>query len=111
MNLDGSREELRERMVTASWSGAAAVPEEFTLKAYPNPFNPTTTIEFTMPEAGNVSLAIFDNTGRVVETMTRAANAGTVTFEWNAEGRTSGTYFARVSSSGVNRVVPLVLLK
>ncbi len=111
VNLDGSREELRERMVTASWSGAAAVPDEFTLKAYPNPFNPMTTIEFTMPEAGNVSLKIFDNTGRVVETMTRAANAGTVSFEWNAEGRTSGTYFARVASSGVNRVVPLVLLK
>lgn len=111
VNLNGEREELRDRMVTASWSGAAAVPEVFALKAYPNPFNPTTTIEFTMPEAGNVSLSIFDNNGRLVEMTTRAANAGTVSFEWNAEGRTSGTYFARVMSSGVSKVVPLVLLK
>ncbi len=111
VNLDGSRDELRERTVTASWNGISAVPEEFTLKAYPNPFNPTTTIEFTMPEAGNVSLTIFDNTGRLVEQMTRSANAGTVKFEWNAEGKTSGTYFAKVSSSGVSKVVSLVLLK
>ncbi len=111
VNLDGSREELRERMVTASWSGAAALPEEFTLKAYPNPFNPTTTIEFTMPEAGNVSLKIFDNTGRVVETMTRAADAGTVTFEWNASGKTSGVYYARVEALGVAKARMLILLK
>lgn len=111
IDVNGSREEMRDRMVTASWNSDAALPEEFALRAYPNPFNPTTTIEFTLAEAGNVTLTIFDNTGRLVETITRAANAGTVSFEWNADGRTSGTYFARVSAGEVERVVPLVLLK
>ncbi|MBK6764844.1 MAG: T9SS type A sorting domain-containing protein [bacterium] len=111
VDVNGAREELRDRMVTASWHEGAAIPEEFTLRAYPNPFNPTTTIEFTLSEAGQVTLAIFDNTGRTIETLARAANAGTVRFEWNAEGRSSGTYFARVSAAGGSRVVPLVLLK
>lgn len=111
VDVNGSREELRDRMVIASWDGETALPAEFTLRAYPNPFNPTTTIEFTLAEAGNVTLTIFDNTGRLVETMTRVANAGTVNFEWNAEGKTSGTYFAQVSAGGVERVVSLVLLK
>ncbi|MBL0062296.1 MAG: T9SS type A sorting domain-containing protein [bacterium] len=64
-----------------------------------------------MPEAGNVSLTIFDNTGRLVETMTRAANAGTVTFEWKAEGKTSGVYYARVEALEVAKARKLILLK
>jgi hypothetical protein len=44
----------------------ANVPSVFALSAYPNPFNPTTQIEFDTPRPGNVRLAIFDLLGREV---------------------------------------------
>jgi len=109
VDLNGAREELRT--VEGSWSATAALPTEFTMSAYPNPFNPSTTIEFTLPEAGNVTLSIWDNTGRMVESREFAANAGTSSYEWNAAGLPSGAYFARVNAAGELRVVQLVLLK
>ena len=48
----------------------AETPAEYSLKAaYPNPFNPTTTIEYNVEIAGNVNIAIFDITGREVKTL------------------------------------------
>ncbi|MCB1060731.1 MAG: T9SS type A sorting domain-containing protein [Calditrichaeota bacterium] len=111
VDVGGAREEFRERMATASWYGNGEIPSEFGLTAYPNPFNPSTTIEFQLPEAGSVVVSIFDNTGRIVERMERAADAGEVRFDWNAKGKTSGVYFAQVRAGKFVRTVPLVLLK
>ncbi|MEK0338461.1 MAG: T9SS type A sorting domain-containing protein, partial [Nitrosopumilus sp.] len=44
------------------------IPEKFALHhPYPNPFNPTTTIEFSLPNSGLVSLNVYDILGRKVE--------------------------------------------
>ncbi|MBK8129716.1 MAG: T9SS type A sorting domain-containing protein [bacterium] len=111
VHVNGQREELRERLVTATWSGAELLPQDFAVRAYPNPFNPATTIEFTLPEAGAVELSIWDNNGRLLETLTRTAAAGVVRFDWDAAGFATGSYFARVRAAGLNRVVPLVLVR
>ena len=52
---------------------------------HPNPFNPSTTISFAVPEnAGQVSLAIFDVSGRLVRTLESSSlPAGTYTRDWN----------------------------
>jgi len=78
----------------ANWNNE--VPAVYTLSQnYPNPFNPTTTIKFGIPKAGNVSLKVYDITGRLVQTLLNNAplNAGTVTYNFNGSNLASGVYF------------------
>ncbi|MGA9120104.1 MAG: T9SS type A sorting domain-containing protein [Bacteroidota bacterium] len=64
---------------------------------YPNPFNPSTQIRFTLPEAADVSLAVFDVVGRQVASLASGHfEAGFHTYVWDASKLASGVYFARV---------------
>lgn len=45
------------------------IPSEFSVSAYPNPFNAQTTISFTLAQPGQVKLAVYDIAGRLVETI------------------------------------------
>lgn len=72
------------------------VPKDFELKQnYPNPFNPATTIEFAIPNAGVVSVKVFDVAGREYRTVINnlSLNSGTFKFNFSAEGLSSGVYF------------------
>jgi len=76
-----------------------ALPTEFRLEgAYPNPFNPTTTIQFDLPTAADVRVQVVDLTGRIVmnvpvRTMSAGANQQIIL---NAPSLSSGSYFYRV---------------
>jgi len=76
------------------------VPEAFVLhQNYPNPFNPTTTIAFSVPEAGRVKIDVFDLTGRLVATVVDGVylpGSHTVTFD--ARNLSSGVYLYRLQS-------------
>ena len=74
------------------------VVETFALNnAYPNPFNPETQLTFTLPEAGEVSLKIYDIAGREVFTLLEGMmSVGAHTVKWNASNMPSGIYFARL---------------
>ena len=62
--------------------------------AYPNPFNPSTSLSFSLPQTGEVSLKLFDITGRNVATLANGKyNAGSHRLNWNAETYASGIYF------------------
>jgi hypothetical protein len=89
------------------------LPENLTLfSSYPNPFNAKTTIKFSLAEAANVKLQIFDIAGRLVETVTDTEfPAGENSVVWDAGKMTSGVYFARLSSPAENKAQKLVLLK
>jgi streptogramin lyase len=83
----------------------ADIPQTFELlNNFPNPFNPTTTIKFELPEASEVSLKIYDVLGREVATLIdKGLAAGYYNFNWNASGLSSGMYIYRInaiSSSG-----------
>ncbi len=68
---------------------------------YPNPFNAQTVIPFTLNRAGEVSLNIFDITGRSVGVQyIEPLQAGMHEFVWNAEGMASGTYLVRLTVDG-----------
>jgi len=62
-----------------------SLPDEFTLKsAYPNPFNPTTTIQYGIPDVRDVSIMIYDLMGRKVTTLFRnEQEAGWYEITWN----------------------------
>ncbi|MEW6510293.1 MAG: T9SS type A sorting domain-containing protein [Bacteroidota bacterium] len=68
------------------------------LQAYPNPFNPTTRIQYSLPEASLVDLRIYDVLGREVEVLSDGyMEAGLHTAIWNAASAASGIYYARLS--------------
>ncbi len=73
------------------------MPTTFALHPnYPNPFNPTTEIRFDLPDAGNVSLVVYDVLGRqVADLATGYQEAGYHSAIWNAGSVASGVYFAR----------------
>jgi len=85
--------------------------------AYPNPFNPTTTIAYEIPAAQVVVLRIHDVAGRLVRTLvsrTELPGPHEVTWDGRDDAGTrvgSGTYYCELSSGGRSDAKPLVLLK
>ena len=82
------------------------------LEAYPNPFNPTTTIRYTIARRGPVSLGIYDVAGRLVDRLVDEADVApaTYTIRYRAPGA-SGVYFLKLVASGDVRTQKIVLLK
>lgn len=72
----------------------AEIPNGFKLEGnYPNPFNPSTTIRYALPQAGDVNLDVFDVTGRLVRTVNLGAqSAGSQGATFQANGLASGVY-------------------
>jgi len=68
-------------------------------QSYPNPFNPSTTIEFSLPQTGFVTLKVYNILGEVVATLVNEElNVGTYTTQWNASGVASGVYLYRLQA-------------
>jgi hypothetical protein len=90
-----------------------SLPVEFSLGAnYPNPFNPSTTIPYELPETAHVMITIYDLFGREVARLvddTISAGRHSVTFE--AGNLPSGSYFYRLETSEWSDVRQLLLLK
>jgi hypothetical protein len=84
---------------------------------YPNPFNPSTNIEFSLPEAMDVRLDVYDSMGRRVKSLVNDnLDAGVHNVTWNgtnAAGRdvASGVYFYRVQTGAVVQTKQMILLK
>ncbi|MHB8851830.1 MAG: T9SS type A sorting domain-containing protein [Ignavibacteriaceae bacterium] len=79
---------------------------------YPNPFNPTTTIDFTLPEASNVKITVYDALGKQVTTLVNSfLNRGNYKATWNADSYSSGVYFYRIEAKNFLMVKKMVLLK
>ena len=93
----------------------AIIPDAVQLyPAFPNPFNPTTTIRFNIPVETQfiTSLRIFDITGRVVETLVAGIiEPGMHEIKWNAENHPSGVYFVKIFSGDFTQTQKLVLMK
>lgn len=89
-------------------------PKEFTLSQnFPNPYNPTTTIEFTLPEDGRVVLRLYDATGRQLATLVdEEAVAGRYyRVKFDASRYSSGIYFYQLESGSRSLVKKMMLVK
>ena len=86
---------------------------EFSLSnAYPNPFNPTTTIELSLAEASYASVKVFNLKGEVVGVlMDGMVDANTYTMTWNAEHLSSGVYMIRAEANGQIATQKVMLVK
>lgn len=94
------------------------LPTKFGLESnYPNPFNPSTTIPFSVKENGSVSLKIYNVTGKLIKTLVNGSmSAGKYRAEWDgfdASGAAvaSGVYFVRLASKGQRDLLRITLIK
>ena len=89
------------------------VPEKLILfPAYPNPFNPFTTIRFSIDAYNNGSLSIFDITGRMVKSLiNKPFSPGEYEVKWYAGEQPSGVYFALLQTGNFVKTTKLVLIK
>jgi len=79
---------------------------------YPNPFNATTKIAYDLATAGDVTLKIYDISGRLVETLVdRHLDAGSYTASWDASGVSSGVYFYKLSTADYSSTKKMNLLR
>ena len=80
--------------------------------AYPNPFNPVTTMELYMPVAGNMQVEIYNLLGQSVETLTSGyKEIGTYNLTWDATSAASGVYFVKAQADGFTKIQKLMLVK
>jgi hypothetical protein len=127
--------QLATLVKTTSITEAEALPSTMQLfPAYPNPFNPTTAMRYTVPvvalspelvegskggqrtvssgQRPMVSLKVYDMLGREVATLVHAPQApGTYTVTWNAAGQASGVYLVRMAAGRYAGTQKIVLLK
>ena len=100
-------------------SNAGEAPRSYVLSVsnYPNPFNPRTTVNYTVPSHGRVSVTVYDAHGVNVATLFDGErDAGAYTAVWDGRANSgvsaaSGIYFARIVHNGSTRTKKMVLLK
>jgi len=106
--------------VVDALTGVGGTPTSYVLSVsnHPNPFNPRTTVRYTVPSRGPVTVAIYDARGAFVVTLVndRTHDTGAYGIDW--DGRThdgarvaSGIYFARIEHAGATRTRKMVLVK
>jgi len=95
-----------------------ALPTEFTLKQnFPNPFNPSTTIRYGLPEDSNVSLVIYDLRGNRVRTFDSGSQtAGWYEHVWNGMNEagqpvSTGLYLTRLRAGSYTKTIKMLYLK
>ena len=98
---------------TANIGSPALTADSFIiLTAYPNPFNPETTLNFALANSSVVSLIVYDVQGRQVAVMADGfREAGTHRVTFDASGLTSGVYFARLTAGNYQASQKLLLIK
>jgi choice-of-anchor B domain-containing protein len=89
------------------------IPSGFSLEQnYPNPFNPTTKFNFSIPKAGNVSLKVYDASGKLVEKIIDGNySAGKYSADFNGSKLASGLYFYTLTGDGFKETRKMVLTK
>ncbi len=93
--------------------GPSATEAKATLHpVYPNPFNPTTNVKFSLQEVADVKLSIYDINGRLVETLHDGSlSSGDYSFTFLGTGLASGTYFVQLRTGATVSVQKMMLSK
>ena len=94
-------------------SSSIIVPATYALEsAYPNPFNPITTLSFALPVKTNVILEVYDINGRIInELINTNMDAGYHSVIWNADNNASGVYFVKMVAGDFVNTQKLMLVK
>jgi hypothetical protein len=101
------------RLITSVEQTTNNVPKEFRLEQnFPNPFNPSTTIQFALPQRSRVTVMLFDILGRQVATLVdEELETGVHKVVFDAKELANGMYFYRIRAEGFVETKKLILLK
>ena len=113
INMDAGEEIVWQNLNLTIVNLTEILPETFSLdRAYPNPFNPTTTLSFAIPIDSEVSLSIYNMQGREVTTLIDAnMDAGYHSVVWDANSYASGVYFVKMVAGEFVNTQKLMLIK
>jgi len=105
-----------ERALCGSVTGIGSnneTPNRFVLKQnYPNPFNPSTVIEFSIPKDGNISISIYDASGKEIAVLVSGFKTkGNHSVDFNASNFSSGIYFYKLKADGFEQTKKMLLVK
>ena len=115
VDLDGSISQ--SNVIEVLLGARMPLPTEFAVNVYPNPFNPSTTISYDLPEAAPVTVVIYDVLGQQVRRLVSQFNAaGRYSVQWDARdnqgrGVASGVYIAKVDAGTTTLSQKMLLLK
>jgi len=100
-------------LVTSVEEREETAPGPFVLlRCFPNPFNPSTTVVYRLPESGAVNLAVYNCRGQLVGVLVDGwCEAGSYTARWTPENCAAGIYFIRLASGGRSEVIKVLFLK
>ena len=109
----GNKVEVETQSYDINFSDRGVLPVKTELSgSYPNPFNPTTSINYGLEKDGHVEIMIYDAAGRLVEELVNGhQDGGSYSIIWNASNQASGMYFAKMIAGDVVQTQKLVLLK
>lgn len=104
------------------WQGQTGIEDliavpAFSMSNYPNPFNPSTTIRYSVPKDGNVKLCIYNTKGQLLTTLVNEhKNYGVHNIIWNGNDNngnkvSSGLYFTRIVAEGKTLAIKMLMLK
>jgi hypothetical protein len=121
-DLDGSLEFVSDMIVgngfdpivfTTTLANESVTPESYELgMAYPNPFNPSTTLDYNLASAGDVNIVVFDMLGNLVEQLYSGYHSqGTGQVIWDAKDTPAGIYFIRLSAGNYSQTRKVILMK
>jgi hypothetical protein len=90
----------------------SGIPHDMSVEVYPNPFNSTTRLTFTVPRAGQVNMSLYNLAGqRVINVLEGNFAPGEHAVVLNGEGLASGIYFVRVEAGEMRAVTKVVVLR
>jgi hypothetical protein len=103
---------LWEEIILSTDKDTVLKPLALSMRNYPNPFNPETTISFNLPKSGEVELAVYNIKGQLVKRLVNGpVEAGQHKIVWSGEGVSSGLYFYRLTTPEGSLINKMMLLK
>jgi len=111
-NTAGTTVRLLQTVTSVSGTNNSISEKYWLGNNYPNPFNPSTKIMYSIPKENFVNLTVFDASGREVESLVNGKKqAGIHTVEFKADNISSGIYFYRINAGDFSDVKKMVLVK
>jgi hypothetical protein len=110
----GNGIELIKTQITSVKDNNPGIAGDFKLyQNYPNPFNPSTSISYSLKKSSNITLSVYDITGKLVDVIIdyEYKPAGTYEVKFNAGILSSGIYFLQMEADNFKSSVKLIVLK
>ena len=100
-----------EFLINSDWLSVDEIPQEFLITSvYPNPFNPSVSIEYNVIEISNIAFNFFDITGNLIDSKNIGyTSPGNYKFFWENKNIPSGTYFI-VMTDGISKNIRKITL-